>query len=131
VVDYKGDLSQQLSVHRQSHPDGAIFVESEETKQSLHNRRMDEASSRFIYSEVAPHIHQLRDVLTPRVIQFGDDHVLVEALIDVETAERHWISNLELIEHWGAPEAFGWSSAASLLTALATVSSHLAAKEGN
>jgi hypothetical protein len=84
-------------------------------------------SSRDFHEHISPHIHQLRDVLTPRVLELNDDPNLVEVLMDVETAERSWIYHLGLENRFGAPEEFGWESSAGFLEACSKVVAQLSA----
>jgi hypothetical protein len=84
------------------------------------------ASSRLLYDEVHEEISQLRDVLTPRVLELADDPELVSRLLALEKADRSWRSSLWLIEKgWGMPDRYGWQSAASVYDAAAAVARHL------
>jgi hypothetical protein len=117
---------EDLNAMSSSKAEGAIFVQTEEAARKVHKRFMDDAASRSLYRDVRDYLHELRDVLTPRVLQMSDDAQLVSALTKVEAREREWRQSIELIEEWGAPEDQGWEAAASLLDALARVESHLA-----
>jgi len=117
---------QDLVEEAKRHPKGAVFVFSQDETRRIHKASLDFASSRTMYLKASPHVQQLRDVLIARVLQFHDDPALAERLIEIETVEREWLANLEMIEDWGAPEEFGWESAAKLLNASAKVVEQLA-----
>jgi hypothetical protein len=111
-----------------------LELPSEEAAQGLariskhvlgHKQELAALSSRDFYEHIAPHIHQLRDVLTPRVLELNDDPSLVEALMEVETAERTWMYNLGLEDRFGGPED-GWASSAGFLDSCGKVVGHLA-----
>jgi hypothetical protein len=87
---------------------------------------LTEASTRTLYDEVKPEITQIRDVLTPRILQFGEDPELVELLVEIEAAERSWIGALSLIEgDWGLPEGDAWTDASKTFGAAARVARHI------
>ena len=115
-----------IAEHGKPQRQGRITVDSEATKARLYADFLDTSSTRDLYDDVSPVLRQLRDVLTPRVIDLADDPRLVELLGDIEAAERQWLSNLEVIEHWGAPDHFGWEAAAEFLGSLAGVIEYLA-----
>jgi hypothetical protein len=91
-----------------------------------HKQELAALSSRDFREHIAPHICQLRDVLTPRVLELNDDPSLVEVLMEVETAERSWMYHLGLEDCFGAPKEFGWESSAGFLDACGKVVGHLA-----
>lgn len=111
-----------------------LELPSEEAAQGLariskhvlgHKQELAPLSSRDFHEHIAPHIYQLRDVLTPRVLELNDDPSLVEALMEVETAERTWMYNLGLENRFGGPEEFGWESSAGFLDSCGKVVGHL------
>jgi hypothetical protein len=121
----RSEDTQELSgvVYR---PDGVVIVPDEKTGDDVHGRYLDQASSRELYDAASPHLNPLRDVMTPRVLQSGRDLELVELLILVETAHRHWASALEMIDGWGAPETFGWEAVDEVVTSLVNLTRRLA-----
>jgi hypothetical protein len=112
-----------------------LQLPSEEAAQGLariskhilgHQKELAPLSSRGLHEQIALHIYQLRDVLTPRVLELNDDPSLVEALMEVETTERNWLYNLGLEDRFGAPQEFGWEYSADFLDSCSKVVSNLA-----
>jgi hypothetical protein len=122
VIRADADIERMLSAKG----DGTIFVQSEEAARQVRHRFLDDASTRNLYHDARTGLHELRDVLTPRVLQMSDDVKLVTALSRVEAREREWRQSIELIEEWGAPAGKGWEAAARVLDALTQVETHLA-----
>lgn len=80
----------------------------------------------MLFCEIGPHFERLRDVLTPRVIEFGYEPELAEALISVEAADDNWRSSLKLVnDDWGHPEEYVWGAAAVALDACAVLAEKL------
>jgi hypothetical protein len=96
------------------------YVPNERIANVIENRFLEARSSERIYDAAKPHFQILRDVFTPRVLEFGYEPELAEALIAVEEAASHWASTLKLIkDEWGLEDEDGWMSAAEFLRACA------------
>ncbi|MFG1997711.1 hypothetical protein ACGFNU_01030 [Spirillospora sp. NPDC048911] len=107
-----------------SHPDpdgGTRYVVgTREAAQKLRREWMNEVSTGDFYREVRPAFERLREIITPRVLEFGHEPQLVGALVAVEAADRAWFTALKTIEDdWGMPEHYAWEQAASALEACA------------
>lgn len=80
----------------------------------------DIATTRQLHRATRADLGFVRDVLTPRVVQLGDDAELVEALVALEEAERLWNQAIQLIyDNWGFPAELAWERAAGTLSAAA------------
>ncbi|MFG1942755.1 hypothetical protein [Nonomuraea sp. NPDC048826] len=98
------------------------YVYDRQTQDMLHKQWLNEESSRQLHDRMQPHIQHLRDVLTPRVIEFGYEPELIEALVSAEQAEERWTSLITFIEDdWGMPEEFAWEAAAKFFYNCATL----------
>src|SRR5690606_26776747 len=98
------------------------YVPNQEVADIIHEKDLEQQSSERIHNALRPHLQILRDVLTPRVLEFGYEPELVEALVALEEAEVHWASTLQLIrDDWGLGDEVGWLSAAELLRACAAL----------
>jgi hypothetical protein len=53
-----------------------------------------ETETDSVYDDVKWDLGQIRDVLTPRVIQVASDEQLVRELVQLENAERTWVNLL-------------------------------------
>ncbi|MGI5324081.1 hypothetical protein [Actinomadura nitritigenes] len=103
-------------------PDGGTryVARTREDANAMRRRWMDEASTTDFYREVQPVFERLRTTITPRVLEFGYEPQLVEALVAVEVADRSWHTTLKTIEDdWGMPEHYAWKEAASTLESCA------------
>jgi hypothetical protein len=127
-----------VSIRQQEHEFIYCYYElelpSEEAAQGLariskhvlgYKQELAPLSSGGFHEHITPHIYQLRDVLTPRVLELNDDPNLVEALMEIETAERTWMYHLGLENRFGASEEFGWESSAGFLDSCSKVVGHL------
>ncbi|MGV9386099.1 hypothetical protein ACWDRB_60560 [Nonomuraea sp. NPDC003707] len=128
------DSDEGYMVRTVSEGDGAPpihYAPNERVAGIIRKKLQDEQSAESIYHPLKPHVRTLRDVFTPRVLEFGYEPELVEALVVVEEAEEHWASTLRLIkDEWDIPEESGWLAAAGLLEACAALAECVQPKLG-
>lgn len=115
----------QLCVVRKVPVNPAVVLDEWSRKEFATSER-DRVSTRSIRRMVEPELIQIRNVLTPRVLQLADDPALAGILMDLEEREREWVENLKRVEGWGADEHPAWEALASVVDAAAAVVNHLA-----
>ncbi|MET8140390.1 hypothetical protein ABZU32_08795 [Sphaerisporangium sp. NPDC005288] len=107
------------------------FVPNEEVANKLHQQWLNEDSSRVKFQSILPHVEYLRDVVTPRIIDFGYEPRLIEILVSLEEAHNHWGSLIDYIEDdWGMPDYFAWEAAVAFFEQCAVLADHIAQYNG-
>jgi hypothetical protein len=123
-----------------ANPASTEFAEMDSALQSLVERIYDSAddlgrgtdglgrpvdvaisSSARLLQAVDPHMAQLRESITTRVIVVADNPDLVRPLLDLERAHEGWRAFVYDVVRFGTADAQSWQSAAAALAAAAAL----------
>jgi hypothetical protein len=107
------------------HRNGVIYVSDENARSSEVLRELNKCSSRELYKGIRGDFSYLTDVLTPRVLQLGDDVKLGELLIQLQDRERDWAGTIDMVDGWGLPEHYAWSAAEGFFRAAASTADYI------